>query len=191
MDGHEKARDAASEALVTLRRAMGLSQQRFAVEVMKTAITTVARWETSHPPGPEVLLKLAAVAEKEKLFDLRDTFRRLFVEDQTDGMGFELVLYTFFKGYIPSLKGGSETLGCLTLTLTNEVEANGAQDFLNVVYALRSDDPDARSAAQDALKALADAACPGGKIATDPTIGNLRYQSHVTQPTESEKEKQS
>jgi hypothetical protein len=41
---------------------MGMTQQRFAVEVVKTAIGTVAVWETSNPPHGETLLRLAEVA---------------------------------------------------------------------------------------------------------------------------------
>jgi hypothetical protein len=46
MSEHRKPRDAASDALIALRTAMGKTQAAFAVEVLKTAVTTIARYET-------------------------------------------------------------------------------------------------------------------------------------------------
>ena len=41
-----------------------MTQTRFAVEAVKVAISTIARWETSDPPHGETLLKLAAIARE-------------------------------------------------------------------------------------------------------------------------------
>ena len=90
-------RDTASTALVALRTAMGKTQQQFAVEVLKTAITTVARYETSHPPRGEVLLRLATIANEaahgrplkvaEPLLELAGVFHGLYFEEVLRNFG--------------------------------------------------------------------------------------------------------
>src|ERR1700733_9958179 len=70
-----------SEAIVTLRKRMGLSQQRFATEVLKGAISTLARYETSSPPHGEVLRQLAEVAKREGFLDLHHRFRMIDAEE--------------------------------------------------------------------------------------------------------------
>lgn len=67
-------KDPAITALVALRHHLGLTQQRFAVEVMDSAVTTVARWETTFPPRGDVLLRLTTIAEKNDRPDLADVF---------------------------------------------------------------------------------------------------------------------
>ena len=53
----------AARLVAALRKALGMTQQAFASHI-KTAVTTVARWETNNPPPRgEALLKLAAVAQ--------------------------------------------------------------------------------------------------------------------------------
>jgi hypothetical protein len=99
-------RDPASQALITLRTAMELTQQRFAVEVLKCAIGTVSRYESFGAPKGNVLLDLRAIAKKEaleagaeaekekdeenvdrliakkdKLDQVADTFQRLWLEE--------------------------------------------------------------------------------------------------------------
>jgi len=74
-------RSRASEALIELRKTMGMTQQRFAVEVLNVAVPTVGRYETSHPPAAKVLLKLAHVAHEIGCYDLACLFRDLYVEE--------------------------------------------------------------------------------------------------------------
>ncbi len=76
-----KRRHAASAAVIALRQAMGMTQQRFAVVALKTAITTVGRYETTHPPRGEALLHLAKIADQNDLPDLAHRFRRLHWDD--------------------------------------------------------------------------------------------------------------
>lgn len=71
---------------------MGKTQQAFAVEILGTAITTVARYETSHPPRGEVLLRLADIAAENQLLDLRDEFRSLYLDEVMSNLKFNLVI---------------------------------------------------------------------------------------------------
>src|SRR5712691_930163 len=91
MERHEKRRHAASDAVIALRQALGLTQQELAVKLLKSAITTVARYETSNPPRGDVLLRFATIAEKKKLFVLRDVFRRLYLDDVLANLGFNIL----------------------------------------------------------------------------------------------------
>jgi DNA-binding transcriptional regulator YiaG len=63
MGRNSKKRHAASEAVIALREALNQTQQAFAHK-MKTAIVTIARWETSQPPHGLTLLRLAEVAKQ-------------------------------------------------------------------------------------------------------------------------------
>lgn len=76
-----RKRQPASEAVIALRKHMGLTQQRFAVEILLTSITTIARWETGRPPRGEMLLKLSSAAEKQRRPDLSATFFSFFMDD--------------------------------------------------------------------------------------------------------------
>jgi len=75
-----KKRDEASETLIALRRAMGMTQAQFAVVVLETAVTTVARYETSHPPQHELLLRLANIARQHGHDDLYGRFNFLYLK---------------------------------------------------------------------------------------------------------------
>ncbi|HXS94177.1 MAG TPA: helix-turn-helix transcriptional regulator [Candidatus Limnocylindrales bacterium] len=68
----------ASETLISLRKALNMTQQAFASE-MKTAVTTVARWETNNPPPRgAALLRFAEVAEIHNLKGLPEQFHLLY-----------------------------------------------------------------------------------------------------------------
>lgn len=66
MGRNSRKRHAASEAVISLREVLGLTQQTLAHE-MKTAIVTIARWETSGPPRGETLLRLAKFANQQAI----------------------------------------------------------------------------------------------------------------------------
>lgn len=68
---------------------MEMTQAQFAVTVLETAVTTVARYETSHPPQGDLLLRLGEIAERRELFDLRDVFRGLFLAEVKRKLGFD------------------------------------------------------------------------------------------------------
>ena len=68
-----------------------MSQTTFAVEVLKVAVSTVARWETSDPPSGDTLLKLSDVAAErggslskldvEPFSTLEGVFRGLYADE--------------------------------------------------------------------------------------------------------------
>jgi hypothetical protein len=89
---YRKPRDAASEALIALRLAIGKTQAAFAVEVLKTAVTTIARYETSHRPPGDVLLRLADIANEHGLADLQSKFQLFYLEDAMKNLGSKLVM---------------------------------------------------------------------------------------------------
>jgi len=106
-----KKRHVASQAVIDLRKALALTQQAFAVK-LKSAITTVARWETTHPPHGQTLIRLAEEAQKarkasrgqdgertpetQKLIDLMDTFKRLYLDEVFANLGgMEKILLRF------------------------------------------------------------------------------------------------
>jgi hypothetical protein len=73
-------RNAVSAAVVALRTHMNLTQQRFSTEIIKGAVSTVGRWETSDPPKGESLLTLVALAVKAERDDLADIFAGAFLK---------------------------------------------------------------------------------------------------------------
>jgi transcriptional regulator with XRE-family HTH domain len=64
-----------------LRRALGQSQQTFAHELLKGSIVTVGRWETSHPPTGDALLKLAEIADKNNNSSIGARFRQMYLDE--------------------------------------------------------------------------------------------------------------
>lgn len=68
-------RHSVSEALIQLRALLGETQQRFANR-LGTAVTTIARYETSRPPKGKVLAQLEQIARKEGKGECADVFRR-------------------------------------------------------------------------------------------------------------------
>jgi transcriptional regulator with XRE-family HTH domain len=83
----EKKRSDASEALIALRKAMGKTQQTFAVEVLKTAIGTIARYESSDPPRGDVLLRLRDIAREQGLIGAADEFQRIWLQEVHKALG--------------------------------------------------------------------------------------------------------
>lgn len=142
----------ASQALKALRKALGMTQTTFAVTVAHLAVTTVARYETSHPPKGDVLLRLAAIAEREAenvqhsaaarctLADCRDLFRATFNEEIFPKIGTGLI------------QGGNG--GYLLLRLEGEEEISFARDFLETIRASHSNDPSKAQLAREALEEL-------------------------------------
>ena len=81
MAQNEMNGDATRRALVGLRKALGKTQQAFAVEFLKVAVATVARYETSNPPRGDVLLRLSEIAAEHGEFSLKDEFLYLYLDD--------------------------------------------------------------------------------------------------------------
>ena len=169
MTDHEKPRDAASEALIALRKAMGKTQQTFAVEVLKSAIGTVARYETSDPPQGDLLVRLWEIAEQHKLFHHRDVFRKLYFAEVKRKLGFDLLT-------IPRTET-DPAHGCLMLDLDGEDALRGAQSLLLLNSQLASDDPKIRRNAVDALSSLQASA----RKYTNPAVGEIQDAIRLAQ----------
>ena len=129
MKKHKTQRDAASTAVSDLRLAMGMTQQRFAVEVLKTAITTVARYETTHPPRGDALLRLAKIAAQNDLLDLAARFRRLHLDEVLSGLHFNLLVDEQTK------------TGWLVMKLNGQPQIDDAIDFFEKYRTRSNDDP--------------------------------------------------
>jgi transcriptional regulator with XRE-family HTH domain len=156
---HEKKRDAASEALIALRTSMGKTQAAFAVEVMKTAVTTIARWETSHAPPPNVVLRLSEIAAQQSLHELRDAFRKLYI----DGVLAEI--RSAVKAVSTSLGGfmmlpdptSDDAMDLIAISLDGD-DLAAAQSFADIIQIRHSSDPERRRLAKSALRSLRNSA---------------------------------
>jgi DNA-binding transcriptional regulator YiaG len=71
-----------SQAVRDLRKALGATQQGFALRV-PTAIRTVARWENGQPPHGKALVRLAQMAEAQSLEDIAGMFVRALQLEMT------------------------------------------------------------------------------------------------------------
>jgi hypothetical protein len=71
---------------------MGKTQAAFAVEVLKTAVTTIARYETNGPPRGEVLLRLRDIAQGQGLLELSSKFELLYIDDVLKNLGSRLTM---------------------------------------------------------------------------------------------------
>lgn len=104
MKENNRTRHATSDVLIALRQAMKMSQAQFAVLVLDCAITTVGRYETTHPPQGDLLLRLAEIArqeafekgrspaEQQTFNDLRGRFKELYVEDAREKVGGDMLM---------------------------------------------------------------------------------------------------
>jgi hypothetical protein len=86
MDRPDNKLDEASKLVIELRRVLDKTQQAFAVEFMKTAITTIARWETSHPPRGKALIRLAEIADQSGFPLLGEEFEVLYADDMVPNL---------------------------------------------------------------------------------------------------------
>ena len=68
-----RTRNPISAAMIRLRRALGDNQQQFANRT-KTAVTTIARYETSRPPKGKILAQFARMAEEAGHHDIAKIF---------------------------------------------------------------------------------------------------------------------
>ena len=100
---NDRTRHATSDALIALRQAMKMTQAQFAVLVLDSAITTVGRYETTHPPQGDLLLRLAKIAEQEAqkerspaeqeiFIHLKDRFKELYVQDLLEKLECNLLM---------------------------------------------------------------------------------------------------
>lgn len=80
MDDTERKADPVAEAVRGLRTALGESQQAFAYR-MKTAVRTIARYETVRPPKGKALAELMQVAMETGNDELANIFRKALTEE--------------------------------------------------------------------------------------------------------------
>ena len=76
----KRSKNPISEVLVQLRQALGENQQQFANRT-KTAITTIARYETSRPPKGKALAQFARLANEARRPDLAARFDQALAAD--------------------------------------------------------------------------------------------------------------
>jgi transcriptional regulator with XRE-family HTH domain len=115
--GHEmRQKSPVSQALADLRKAMGKTQQEFAVHVLDCAISTLARYETSDPPRGDVLLRLAEIADKAGQQGQAEAFRAAYREEQYQKFGDSLTV--------------SNGVGYLSMKLTGATELAEATEFM-------------------------------------------------------------
>jgi hypothetical protein len=169
MARNERAGHKAKRALIALRKALGKTQQAFAVEILKTAITTVARYETSHPPRGEVLLRLADIALSNGHADLAGEFRFIYLDEILKNLKFDTIIDPVGRrGYLLSKLSGPD-----------EIEL--AQSFLWIKSGLDSTVPEIKQRALEAssfLKKAADDVCgaPMVRQFQDSSIHSMRRE---------------
>lgn len=139
-----------------------MTQAEFAVLVLKTAVTTIARYETSHPPEGDLLRRLWEAAEQHKLYELRDRFKELFAENALTTLGFDLMSIPKTDAEVEHAILMKRVYGALAIQL--------AQSFLIVADALNSELESTKATALDALAAMQKAA----SILGGPAITNLQ-----------------
>jgi transcriptional regulator with XRE-family HTH domain len=134
-----------SIAVCELRSLLGDSQQSFSNR-LGLALNTIARYETTRPPSGDVLLLLAEVAEQYGHFPSSDLFRTHYVEELFDKLKVRLLV-------APETPGG-RVRGYLMQKLHGKRELVNAENFLTVLDATQSEDPDVIRRALDGFSAL-------------------------------------
>jgi hypothetical protein len=100
------------------------TQQEFAVELVKTAITTVARWETSHPPRGDALIRLAEVADRNDRPSLAEEFRILYADEAIANIKVPML------AKINSMPGTAEPYGYVIAKFENSDQLSAAINLL-------------------------------------------------------------
>jgi hypothetical protein len=156
---YKKTRDDASQALIDLRTKMGKTQAAFAVEVLKTAVTTIARYETSHRPPGDVLIRLSDIAREHGFHELASKFRLFYLEDVLKVIGSQITM-------VPE-EGSTPAHGYLTTFLSDELEVRLAQAFILIRARLKSPDSKVKRKAVSAVESFEKASREG----ENPAIG--------------------
>jgi hypothetical protein len=162
MNEHGKTRNAASEVLITMRSRMGKSQASFAVEVMKTAVTTVARWETHGPPSGDLLLRLRDIATEHHFHDLADRFELLYREETQKPLRSNITRVLATED--------SPEHGHLTATLPSKLALEAAQALVLLLAQLDSPDPKIKQNALSTLSSLR----AGVRRFENPAVGQMQ-----------------
>ena len=147
-----ESRHPVSQALAELRRAIGKTQQEFATQVLKTSLVTIARYETSHPPRGNVLLRLADIAEENKLPDIARVFRHAFAQEAFKRIGEH-------KGLVAFQFSEDGDSGFMFEILLTPEEYAYAEAFQVALASLRKHGKE-KTQARNALMSLFEAAAP-------------------------------
>jgi transcriptional regulator with XRE-family HTH domain len=108
----ERSRSKLSLSVIELRKALGETQQEFAAR-LDTAITTIARYETSRTPSGEVLVQFMTLALAHGKDDLAELFRAAL----SDQLGYEVPLPQLGKVGLPPVPGEEREIEHLRLIL--------------------------------------------------------------------------
>jgi hypothetical protein len=168
-----KERDKASQALIDLRIAMGMSQGEFADNVMGLSEISIARYETSHPPRGEQLIRFAEIADQQgrlakdnhrrqySFAMIADRFRVLYVAGLVDSAPAQLTM----------VRASTEEPehGYLLTKVEGEQGLRSAQNYLSILAALRSSSKAARAIAEKLVDQMEEAvdALDGNPLVSD------------------------
>jgi transcriptional regulator with XRE-family HTH domain len=122
------SRHPASAALIALREALGMSQQRLAVEILHVSISTVGRWESFEPPTGETLLRLADIARSNGLDGIANVFAKVYMASWLPALGDSAGV----------LIDTGEPDAYIAIKLRRPSELKIANRFLATVYRLRN-----------------------------------------------------
>ena len=136
------AKNRVSLALVGFRRELKLTQEGFA-KLLGVSTVTVARYETSHPPNREALLRISEFALKQGAMRSAAELRALYLDDVLNSFEKHPQDFVDFNGY----------KGRIIETLHDSEEWAYATAFQGALRQLRSKGPMKRRA-RTALKAL-------------------------------------
>ena len=140
---------------------MGKTQAQFAVQVVETAVTTVARWETSHPPQGDLLLRLGEIAQQQGMFDLRNVFRKLYAKEAVRKLGFDLMRIQETET--------EPAHGYYFKHISGELALSGIQDFNILLSQLESPNPKVKRNAISLLSVLRE----GVRKFENPAVGEI------------------
>jgi transcriptional regulator with XRE-family HTH domain len=171
-----RERSTASKAVIELREALGLSQGEFASKVLLLSEISVARYETSHPPRGEQLLRLKEIADRQASWLLQKVEDKRTDASEKDPRDLEKMLTyvrlaeRFASLYIEDLvklsprefvtvraSANEPEHGYLVLRVDGIENVIAAQDFLSVIQGLKSKNKKKKAAALKALDAMEEA----------------------------------
>lgn len=118
----------ASLAVIEMRSALEMTQQEFAGEVMGCAISSLARYETTHPPTGNALLRFASKSAQYHLPESERAFRYLYAKEKLMEIPPDL--------YFDNLANRSD--GVLITGIIGPEELAAARVFLDALRRLRA-----------------------------------------------------
>ena len=169
-------RDPASQALVDLRAALGVTQQVLAVKFLDCATTTVSRYESFGPPKGDILLTLRRIAHDHGHDEIAIRFQNLWLKEVHAALG------SFAARTV--VVGEFGQTGLLVATLENGPAIRASYDFLTLLQYLESSDEPSRAQAAKLFKAMHDTVRAGLDAVPDQISSAMfgRYQEASEEP---------